>query len=159
MRRVLLLAALSSALATPAYFASVANEALRIKGGAALGPLDTEPITRLEQQVKRVMGADPSLPLNVSEVAGLPEPELLRILFLAVIGNFTSSAAAAWQQPCSLLVDPADGSFVLDDGARRDAQAIKAVVVLLLIVQFGVWAREAQREAAAARPVQGHKAM
>jgi hypothetical protein len=51
-------------------------------------------------------------------------------------------------------VDPADGGFVLDDGASRDNQALKAVVVLLLIVQFGVWAQAAQREASASRPAQ-----
>jgi len=147
MRLALCLAALSCASATPPYFASVANGALRIKGDAVLGPLDTVPIDRLEQQVKRVMGADPSLPLNMSQVAGLPEQALLRILLLAVIGNFTSSAAAAWQQPCSLVVDPSDGSFVLDGGPGRDAQAIKAVVILLLIVQFAVWAQTALREA------------
>ena len=64
---LLLLALSPAARATPAYFASVANQALKFKGGAVLGPdLSVQAVGELEQQVKRVMGADPSLPLNVT---------------------------------------------------------------------------------------------
>jgi hypothetical protein len=106
-----------------------------------LGPLDTAPILRLEQQVKRVMAADPSLPLNVSAALALPEEAMLKILLLAVLGNFTSSAAASWQQPCSILLDPADGRFVRADGGSLENSALRVVVLLLMLIEFGRWAQ------------------
>lgn len=136
----LVLASLGSA-ATPPYFATVANSVLRMRGGATLGPLDTAPIMRLEQQVKRVLGADPSQPLNVSDALALREDALLKILLLAVLGNFTSSAAASWQQPCSILVDPEDGRFVREDGDGQERSALIVVVLLLMLVEFGRWAQ------------------
>jgi len=151
MRRAcLLLCALAAVSSTPAYFADVANSCLRMRGGALLGPLDTVPIARLEQQVKRVMGADPSLPLNVTGLLDLPEPDLLRLLLLAVLGNFSTAAASGWQQPCAFEVDPTAGAFVLraDDGLEETA--LRVVVILLMLVEFGRWAQASLREATGA---------
>jgi hypothetical protein len=129
--------------AAPEYFASVANQALRLEGGAVLGKdLGVRAVTELEQQVKRVMGADPSLELNVSAVRGLSDPELLRLLFLAVLGNFTSAAGAGWQQPCSLVVDTHTGLVRVQDLQPVASLALKVVVTLLVAVQFKQWVAE-----------------
>jgi hypothetical protein len=120
-----------------------------------LGALDTVPIARLEQQVKRVMGADPSLPLNVSGVLDMAEPDLLRVLLLAVLGHFTTAAASGWQQPCALEEDPLAGSFVrrADDGL--EGTALRVVVILLMLVEFGRWAQASLREAEAEAALEG----
>lgn len=131
--------------ATPPYFASVANSVLRTRGGVMLGRLDTAPIMRLEQQVKRVLAADPSLPLNVTQAATLPEEALLKILLLAVLGNFTSSAAASWEQPCSILLDPVDGRFVRADSSSLENSALRVIVLLLMLVEFGRWGQASLR--------------
>ena len=134
---------LPAARATPAYFASVANQALKFRGGAVLGPdLGVQAVGELEQQVKRVMGADPSLPLNVSLLRAREDPELLRVLFLAVLGNFTSGAGAAWQQPCRLVVDPRTGLVGLEDAPALASLAQKVVLMLLVAVQFKQWVEE-----------------
>jgi len=53
MRALLfLLLLVAPALPTPSYFASVANQALRLRGGAALGPdLSVQAVKMLEVQV------------------------------------------------------------------------------------------------------------
>lgn len=53
MRALLILLLLvAPALPTPSYFASVANQALRLRGGAALGPdLSVQAVKMLEVQV------------------------------------------------------------------------------------------------------------
>lgn len=49
---VLCLLCLHRSSGAPAYFASVANQALRLRGGAALGPdLSVRAVTELEVQV------------------------------------------------------------------------------------------------------------
>jgi hypothetical protein len=126
--------------ATPEYFTNVANQALRLDGGPVFGQdLGLRAVNELEQQVKRVIGADPALDLNVSSVRGLSDPELLRILFLAVMGNFTSAAGAGWQQPCSLVVDSQSGLIRVHDSIPVASLALKVVVTLLVAVQFKQW--------------------
>lgn len=125
-----------SVLAAPDYFPSVANQVLRMQGKALLGEdMQQMAVRELEQQVKRVMAADPALPLNVSSLRDRPDTELLRILFLAVLGNFTSAAAPEWGQPCRLVVDPNTGKVALEDPPPMESIALKVVVVLLVAVQ------------------------
>ena len=93
-------------------------------------------VATLEQQVKRVMGADPALDLNVSALRDRPDPELLRILFLAVLGNFTSAGAPEWNQPCSLVVDPTTGLVALHEAPQNESLALKVVVILLVAVEM-----------------------
>lgn len=129
--------------ATPDYFANVANQALRLDGGPIFGgDLSVRAVSGLEQQVKRVLGADPSLDLNISAMRDLSDPELLRILFLAVLGNFTSAAASEWQQPCRLVVDTKSGLVHLRDAPPVASLALKIVVALLVAVQFKRWVAE-----------------
>ena len=134
----LLLALLPAiAHAAPEYFASVANQALRLQGGPLLGgDMGVDAVLGLEQQVKRVMGADPALDLNVSSLRDRPDPELLRILLLAVLGNYTSAASPDWNRPCSLVVDPQTGLVALHDAPAAVSLSLKVVVVLLVAVQL-----------------------
>lgn len=141
--------------ATPDYFVDVANQALRLDGGPLFGrDLSIRAISGLEQQVKRILGTDPALDLNVSAMRELPDPELLRILFLAVLGNFTSAAGSEWQQPCSLVVDTKSGLVRLRDTPAVASLALKIVVALLVAVQFKKWVAEIREKQAT--PADGH---
>lgn len=139
-------AIVSMARATPAYFATVANQALRFQGRARLieggRDPDVRAITELERQVKRVMGADPASELNVSALRDKPDPELLRILLLALLGNFTTAAGGAWNRPCDLVVDPENGRVVLQNAPPLESLALKVVLVLLVAVQIRQWVSE-----------------
>lgn len=134
---VLLVWAIVITEAAPAYFPSVANQVLRIQGKATLSDdVQTLAVRELEQQVKRVMGADPALPLNVSSLRERPDPELLRVLLLAVLGNYTTAAAPNWGQPCRLVIEPLSGKVALEDTPPTESIALKVVVVLLVAVQI-----------------------
>lgn len=140
---LILSCALPCLKATPAYFSTVANQVLRMQGGSRLGgDLNVHAIYQLEQQVKRVMGADPAQGLNVSALRDVPETELLRVLFLAVLGNFTSAAASEWNRPCSLVVNPTTGLVGLADPPPMETLALKVVLVLLVAVQVRQWVME-----------------
>ena len=140
---VFLLACAPCLQATPSYFAPVANQALKMQGGARLGlDLSLDAVRMLEVQVKRVMGADPAQDLNVSSLRDRPDPELLRVLFLAVLGNFTSAAGDAWERPCGLVVDPRTGLVGLEEQPALASLAQKVVLMLLVAVQFKQWVEE-----------------
>ena len=132
---------------TPGYFVSVANKALRMKGGVVFGDMTVPAISRLEQHVKRVMGANPAEDLNVSSVCTMPEPEILRILFLAVLGNFTTSTAHSWHQPFRLEVSPATGSISMRSDTGDSCTVLSIVVILLICVQVRqYWLEEKARQ-------------
>jgi hypothetical protein len=121
-----------------------------MQGGPRLaegGELNIQAVTELETQVKRVMAADPATDLNVSALRDRPDPELLRILLLAVLGNFSSAAAADWNRPCSLVVDPETGQVALQMPPPVASLALKVVLVLLVAVQIRQWVREIQARA------------
>jgi len=120
---------------TPAYFIPVANRVLRMTGGVVFGDMTVPAVSRLEQQVKRIMGANPADDLNVSSVCGMPEPEILRILLLAVLGNFTTSTAHSWHQPFTLEVSPTTGAIHLKSNAGDSCTVLTIVVILLICVQ------------------------
>jgi hypothetical protein len=131
--------------ATPSYFPSVANQVLRLKGDARFGAdLGVKAVAELEKQAKRVMGADPSAELNMTVARELSDPELLRLVLLAVLGNFTSAASSDWQRPCSLVVDPRSGLFALEDPPALASLAQRVVLMLLVAVQFKLWVDEAR---------------
>jgi hypothetical protein len=92
------------------------------------------------------MGADPSLDLNVSALRDRPDPELLRILLLAVLGNYTSAASPDWNRPCSLVVDPQTGLVALHDEPAAVSLSLKVVVVLLVAVQLQRKLAEARQQ-------------
>jgi hypothetical protein len=144
----------AAARATPPYFASVANQALKMQGGVAFGPdLSLHAVSVLENHVKHVMGADPALPLNVSALRDRNDPDLLRVLLLAVLGNFTSAASSPWQSPCSLVVDPRTGLVALEDRPALASLAQKVIIMLLVAVQFKLWVTEVRASRAAPEAV------
>ena len=98
------------------------------------------------------MGADPAADLNVSALRDRPDPELLRVLLLAVLGNFTSAASSSWQSPCSLVVDPRTGLVALEDKPALASLAQKVIIMLLVAVQFKQWVTEVRASRAAPEP-------
>ena len=124
--------ALCPVLAAPDFFASVANSALSMKGGATLASLDSIPIARLEQQVKRIVGADPSLPLNLTSARDLSDPALLRALLLA--GGAATDLGMDEVRGLHVLYDEPYG-HATDAAALRAAAAAKACTHLVLAAQ------------------------
>ena len=127
---------------TPPYFASVANKVLQMKGKVQFSDLNVAAISTLEQQVKRIMGSDPSTDMNVTKLREKSDADLLAILLMAVLGNFTTAAGASWHQPCSLVIDPLTGRVEAVTPPVVSAIALKVVVVLLIAVQFRQWVRD-----------------
>ena len=137
--------------ATPAYFSTVANQVLRLQGGARFvegsgSGIRVQALVELEKQVKRVMGADPASELNVSALRDRPDTDLLRILLLAMLGNYTSAASMAdWNRPCSLVIDPESGRVALETPQPLPSLALKVVLVLLVAVQIKQWVNDTAR--------------
>ena len=125
----------------PAYIdlASAANEVLKMQGGARLSEKNTRVLFLLEQQIKRVAGLDPQLDLNISSIRDMGDKDLLRVLLLAVLGNFTTAQGSEWDKPCSVVIHPKTGNVMIHDTTGPSTVALKVLLVLLCAIQVRQW--------------------
>ena len=102
-------------------------------------------LTRGPQQVKRVIGADPRLDLNVSAIRELGDAALLRLALQAVLGNFTAGAGPGWQQACTVVVEPATGELVVQAASAATDMALRVLVIALCGLHFKRWVEDELR--------------
>ena len=143
--------------ALPAYYGQVLSSTVGFLGGATADPegsyvMGSGAALALEQQLKRVIGADPSLGLNITDVRGLPDFDLYRLLTLAAIGNFTTARASSWQQPVSVSVVPETGLFVINGDAASSDAALRVLLLIMCAVMFKRWMEDNARAPAGAQP-------
>jgi hypothetical protein len=138
--RLLFITFLPLAMAIEPYFASVANAVLATKDGSRFASSNVPALLQLEQQVKRVMAADPSKDLNVSEVREWSDIQILRILLLAVMGNFTVGDKGPME--CSLQIDADTGYIVPESPGTTPSVALKIILAILVVIQLRYWYQE-----------------
>ena len=89
-------------------FLQVYGEIFTLRDGSVLADTDTRALDTMKTSVQRLLGVPPGVRvLDAARV--LPEDELLRVLFLAVAGNFTVAdrGGSGLPQRCALVVDAA----------------------------------------------------
>ena len=146
----IVLAPRPTAAALPAYYGQVLSSTVGFLGGATADQegsyvMGSGAALALEQQLKRVIGADPSLGLNITDVRGLPDFDLYRLLTLAAIGNFTTARAAPWRQPLTVSVVPETGLFVIDGDAASSDAALRVLLLIMCAVMFKRWMEDEAR--------------
>lgn len=120
----------------PASYASVLSSTLSVKGGARLEP-DAQAWFALEQILKRVAAQDPALDLNITKIREASDDEILRLLTLAAIGNFTSNKASSLEQPYKVGIDQS-GKLVVEL-ENNSGLAVEAMLIILCVVLFKKW--------------------
>lgn len=128
----------------PLYYAQILENSVGFHDGASAGVdgsyvLGSKAALALEQQLKRVMGADEARDLNISQVRVLPDPDLYRLLTLAAVGNFTSAKGSRWQQPVSVAIVPENGLFVINTGGGSSDAALRVLLIVMCAVMFKRW--------------------
>lgn len=138
---MLLLCAPLASCALPPSYPSVLSSTVRVRGGARLSA-SSSALFSMEQVLKRAAGLDPSLDFNLSKVREAPDEELLRLLTLAAVGNFTSSRASSWKQPFSVVLEPDAQGFSVETPGASSAVAVEVMLVVLSLVHFKRWLEE-----------------
>jgi len=114
---------------------AIIGRAIRLRHGGALVKMSDIASLNVEQGLKKVVGMDPKLDFNMTMVRGLPDAELYRLLVLAAVGNFTSSASDPWQQDCRVVWDAETGYFLSQRQNEENTMALKVLVVILCALQ------------------------
>ena len=120
-------------------FSQVYSEVFRLRDGSRLGNGNSRVIDAMQSSVQRLLatGGDTDL-LNVAR--SLPDEELLRVLFLAVVGNFTTDQSpSALPQRCALVVDAASGNFILKDSGSQQSVILEVLLIVSIVCLVRAW--------------------
>lgn len=104
--------------------------------GSYLLSLNTVTYAQMDMQIKKLLGMDSVSQWNASVVRGLPDQQLVNILLLALVGNFTTGKASSWEQPCTVQLNPDTGLFVAKDIRSTVDQILSVLVIILCMVHL-----------------------
>jgi hypothetical protein len=123
-----------------ALFRQVYAKIFTLRDGSVLADTDTRALDTMRASVQRLLavgaGAD-----AVAIARGLPDDALLRLLFLAVAGNFTvaDKGGSGLPQRCSLVVDARTGGLGLRDSAATQSVILEVLLIISIVCLMRVW--------------------
>ena len=129
------------------------NTVFSVRGGAPVLRAGSH-VEYVEDLLRRLVGANPAGPLDLSAVRALPQDRFLGLLFRAVAGNFISGPSALRSDVCRLEADQVTGTIeVTRDGGDNEAVLTVIALILLCVLAIMMYRREQQLQADAAPPV------
>jgi hypothetical protein len=121
-------------------FLQVYGEIFTLRDGSVLADTDTRALDTMKTSVQRLLGVPPGVRvLDAARV--LPEDELLRVLFLAVAGNFTVAdrGGSGLPQRCALVVDAGTGELALKDSAEAQSVILEVLLIVSIVCLMRTW--------------------
>jgi hypothetical protein len=125
---------------TPAFlFSQVYSEVFHLRDGSRLGNKNSRVVDAMQSSVQRLLATGEGGDL-LTVARSLPDEELLRVLFLAVVGNFTTDQSpSALPQRCALVVDAATGNFILKDSGSQQSVILEVLLIVSIICLVLAW--------------------
>jgi len=81
-------------------------------------------------------------------VRTLPDMDLMRVLLLAVAGDFiVDHSPSAIQQRCAVVVDPGSGGLVLRDNNASQSVILDVLLIVSIVFLLKAWGGEESKEA------------
>jgi hypothetical protein len=110
-------------------FYDVYSDVFTMRDGSEIGEGESRAVDAMQGSVERLLAVGSGADI-LGAARALPNEDLLRILFLAVVGNFTvDQSPSALPQQCALVVDPVSGGFV-----QKDAGTTQSVILEVLLI-------------------------
>ena len=141
MKSVLYLASLlliPSYSLDPTLVYSVYTSTFRLRDGSTLSSVDSTALSTMVSNVRRVLASNGSDILDTART--LPDDGLLKLLMLAVAGNFTvDQGPSALPQTCSIVVDPSTGALVLRDNRATQSVILEVLLIISILCLLRAW--------------------
>jgi len=120
-------------------FLDVYNDVFTIRDGSELGMEWGRAADTMQGSVQRLLGVGPNLDiLNVSRT--LSDENMLKLLFLAVVGNITTyQSSSALPQKCAFVVDPTTGGFVLKNVGTSQSVILEVLLIISIVCLLRAW--------------------
>ena len=125
---------------------TVYGEVFRLRDGSSLAGADTRALDTMLACVQRLLAVAPGQDI-LSTARSLPDSEMLRVLFLAVAGNFTvDQSPSALPQRCALVVDGQTGALILKDSKLTQSIILEVLLIVSIVCLMRSWAGRAWAE-------------
>lgn len=124
----------------PEYlFHQVYDDVFRLRDGSSLGGGWNRAMDAMQGSIQRLLAVGSGAEI-LATARSLSDEDLLRVLFLAVVGNFTTDQSpSALPQKCALVVDPASGSFVLKDVSMTQSIILEVLLIVSIVCLLSAW--------------------
>lgn len=120
-------------------FYNVYGDVFTMRDGSKLSEGESRAVDAMQGSVQRLLAVGTGTDL-LSAARALPDEELLRVLFLAVVGNFTTDQSpSALPQRCALVVDPVSGGFVLKDVGTTQSVILEVLLIVSIVCLLRAW--------------------
>ena len=120
-------------------FHEVYADVFRLRDGSQLGGVSARAVDAMRSSVQRLLAVGSNTDLT-SVARSLPDEALLRVLFLAVVGNLTTDQSpSALQQRCALVVDAGTGGFVLKDSGTTQSVILEVLLIVSIVCLLRAW--------------------
>jgi hypothetical protein len=129
-----LLVALDPSLLHDAY-----TSTFRLRDGSSLLSVNSAALDAMRGSVQRLLAVGKEVDW-LTHTRSLPDDRLVRILLLAVAGNFTvDQSPSAIPQRCGIVVDPGSGALVLRDNAAAQSVILEVLLIVSIVCLVRAW--------------------
>ena len=120
-------------------FHTVYSSVFTMRDGSKLSFSESRAVDAMQGSVQRLLSVGKDTDL-LGAARELKDEDLLRILFLAVVGNFTvDQSPSALPQRCALVIDPASGGFVLKDTEATQSVILEVLLLVSIVCLLKAW--------------------
>ena len=120
-------------------FSDVYSDVFTMRDGSQLGESKSRALDAMQGSVQRLLAVGANADM-LDAARALPDEEMLRILFLAVVGNFsTYQSPSALPQKCAVVVDPVSGGFVQKDISTTQSVILEILLIVSIVCLLRAW--------------------
>jgi len=123
----------------PSLMHSVYTDTFRLRDGSVLTAIESTCVSSMRDSLGKLVASNNNNSV-VAQARTLPDDRLLKILMLAVAGNFTvDQGASALPQKCGIVVDPGTGALVLKDRSEAQSVILEVLLIISILCLLRAW--------------------
>lgn len=115
---------------------TASRDVLKTNDGSYLVLLTDNTVQELNSQINKILGLPDPLMWSPTMIRNLPDSTLVKLALLATVGNFTSSRAASWEQPCKVVLNADTGLLEVSDLRNKTYDLLRIIVLILCLVHL-----------------------
>ena len=124
----------------PSLLHDTYTSTFRLRDGSSLVSVGSTALDAMRGSVERLLAVGSGERDWLNHTRSLPDDRLLRILLLAVAGNFTvDQSPTALPQRCGIVVDPGTGALVLRDNAATQSVILEVLLIVSIVSLVRAW--------------------
>jgi len=117
----------------------VYTQVFRLNDGSHLANTDTAAVTSMVKNVQRLLDCRPGDDI-LESARNASDSDILRLLYLAVAGNFTvDQSPSALPQRCALVIDPGTGSLMFRDSGTTRSVILEVLLIVSIVCLLRAW--------------------